>query len=120
MRLHRFFIDEHLTDGDLRLTDIEILNQWKNVLKLSVGDQVELINENSSEALATIKLLTKKEAVVAIEKVTGFVEEKDGCTVVLYCAILKKDNFESNLFHFLTKNFKLKIFQQLNSTIFLN
>lgn len=92
MRLHRFFIDERLIVGDLRLTGGELLNQWKNVLKLKVGDKVVLINEGVGESESTIKLLTKKEALVAIENITELNTNESGVT--LYCAILKKDNFE--------------------------
>jgi 16S rRNA (uracil1498-N3)-methyltransferase len=93
MRLNRFFIDERLVVGDLRLTDDELLNQWKNVLKLKVDDQVVLINEGFGEALARIALLTKKEAVVKIEKITEVLITNENL-VTLHCAILKKDNFE--------------------------
>jgi len=92
MRLHRFFIDKHLTVGDIRLIDSELINQWKNVLKLAVGDRVVLIEEGVAEGEAVINLVTKKEVVVSVENINK--TQRQDREVTLYCAILKKDNFE--------------------------
>lgn len=93
MRLHRFIGDFDFSKKPLRITDEELLNQWKNVLRLKTGDQVVLADGKENEAVVEIKHLNKNFAELEIAAVTK--NEKEPATeVYLYCAILKKENFE--------------------------
>jgi 16S rRNA (uracil1498-N3)-methyltransferase len=93
MRCYRFISDFDLRQDSLSIFDKEILNQVKNVLRLKSGSQIMLADGRANEALAEItefggdylrvKLLQKE------------VNDKEsGRKVILYCSILKRENFE--------------------------
>jgi 16S rRNA (uracil1498-N3)-methyltransferase len=94
MRLHRFYISEQIQVGkEIRVEDAELLNQWGKVFRLSAGDKVILFNGEGSDFEATFKILSKKEAVLVVEKET---ENKNISKTELHIfqSIIKKDNFE--------------------------
>lgn len=93
MRLHRFSVPFDFTQRVVRLYDKKICNQIKNVLRLGVHDQVVLSNMAGKEAHALITGLTATSASFEILEVVQNMNEPDG-SVTLYCAILKKENFE--------------------------
>lgn len=93
MKIHRFIGDFDLFRPTPTSKDSELINQIKNVLRLSVGEQVVLFDGNGLEALANIgsigkdivsfNILEKKEVTFEATR-----------TVVAYCSILKRENFE--------------------------
>lgn len=92
MKIHRFINPAfNLDEKQLNITDPEILNQWVNVLRFKVGEQVILCDGSGYEALATIEKVSDGEVLVNIsDKHENLIQKKAN----LYCAILKKENFE--------------------------
>lgn len=93
MRLHRFIGDFDLAQATVRITDHEIINQFKNVLRLQVGHEVVLSDGKTNEARGVITALRADGVdieILSCEKNTH--EPKRH--VALYCAILKRENFE--------------------------
>lgn len=93
MRLHRFIINTDLNGGKIRLTDPNLINQMRNVLRLSAGDKVSLADGRGKEALAQVSTLRKGIAELEIEKIYENKNESDK-SVILYCSVLKRENFE--------------------------
>jgi 16S rRNA (uracil1498-N3)-methyltransferase len=94
MRLHRFYINEQLQIGkEIRVEDAELLNQWGKVFRLSAGDKVILFNGEGSDFEASFKILSKKEALLVIDRE---IENKNTSKTELHIfqSIIKKDNFE--------------------------
>lgn len=93
MRLHRFFVEEKIpTGGEFSVTSETLLNQWRNVLRMSDGDQAILFDGSGTESLCEFVSLTKKNALLKVlETKKGLVPER---VVTLYMALIKKDNFE--------------------------
>lgn len=92
MKIHRFINPAfNLDEKQLTITDPEILNQWVNVLRFKVGERVILCDGSGYEALATIEKVSDGEVSVNISDKS---ENKVQKSVNLYCAILKKENFE--------------------------
>lgn len=93
MRLHRFIGNFDFSNAELCISDVDLVSQIKNVLRLSVGHVLILSDGQGNEAEATIISLNKKEAVVNLTKKykNENVPKKE---VTLFCAILKKENFE--------------------------
>lgn len=92
MKIHRFINSSfNLDEKHLAVTDPEILNQWINVLRFKAGEHVMLCDGLGYEALATIEKVSDSEVLVNIsDKHENLIQIK----VNLYCAILKKENFE--------------------------
>ncbi len=93
MRQHRFIIDTKLTLGSVVITDKELVSQWRSVLRLSPGDPLILGDGKSQEAKAVLDGYGKDGATVTISRVCD-AQLSDKPEVTLYCAILKKENFE--------------------------
>jgi 16S rRNA (uracil1498-N3)-methyltransferase len=94
MRLHRFYINQPIQVGkEIRVEDSELLNQWGKVFRLSAGDKVILFNGDGSDFEATFKILSKKEAILVIDRE---IENKNTSKIELHIfqSIIKKDNFE--------------------------
>ena len=93
MRLNRFFINENLKVGNTIVSDSDFINQAKNVLRLKAGDKLILCDGNSNEAIAEIVNLNKESAELKILESYKNKNEPEK-HVVLYCSVLKKENFE--------------------------
>lgn len=93
MRLHRFFIPSPVpSSGDFVVTDENLLNQWRNVLRMDVGDTLVAFDGAGSEAVCAIAQLEKKSAQLSVvEYRTGVVSQRE---VILFMALIKRDNFE--------------------------
>lgn len=93
MKLHRFILDINLNQADVFVVDPEIVKQWRNVLRFQVGDTVVLCDGQGSEALAAFESLDKAGARMKLERAVR-VEREPQREITLYCAILKRENFE--------------------------
>src|SRR3989338_11038014 len=93
MRLNRFIGNFDLSKKELSITDTGFINQAKNVLRLKASDKIILCDGNLNEALAEIINLNKEFAELKILESYKNQNESDNY-VVLYCPILKKENFE--------------------------
>jgi 16S rRNA (uracil1498-N3)-methyltransferase len=94
MRLHRFFIEEHLRNKkDITLYDDGIIHQWKDVFRLRPGNQIILLDNSGFEYIAEIVLLAKGKAEVKIidSAAATNVPQKE---LWLFAALIKKDNYE--------------------------
>lgn len=77
------------------MRDPEMIDQMRNVLRLSKGDTFILFDGNFHEAFVEIEEMTKGRVVVKIVKILkNEAESKNLSSINLYCAILKKENFE--------------------------
>jgi 16S rRNA (uracil1498-N3)-methyltransferase len=93
MKLHRFIRDFDFRNKILKISDKEIFNQVKNVLRLKVGDQIILADGKLNEALACIEKFEKDFFEVKILEISKNENEPKICAI-LYCSILKRENFE--------------------------
>jgi len=94
MRLHRFYIEEKIEgEGDITLTNPELIHQLSKVFRFHAGDKVILFDRTGFEYEAEINLISKKEISFKIIKKfeKNNVEQK---SVSLYLALIKKGNFE--------------------------
>lgn len=93
MRLHRFFITADLSHSPLRMTEPELLHQWAKVLRLDAGDAVILCDGKGVEAKGSIVSLDKHAAMIKLDAPHPVIAEPSR-SVTLYCAVLKRENFE--------------------------
>ncbi len=93
MRLHRFIGNFDFTKKPLRVSDKKLTEQLKNVLRLKAGNQIILADGKLNEATAKIVSLEKDVAELEILEITKNTNEPTFHTI-LYCSILKKENFE--------------------------
>ena len=93
MRLHRFFIPTPVpSSGDFTVTDENLLNQWRNVLRMDVGDILVAFDGRGEEAVCILAQLEKKSAVLSVSEYRkGVVPARN---VTLFMALIKRDNFE--------------------------
>ncbi len=93
MKIHRFIGSFDLSKESLQITDTEIVNQMKNVLRLKKGELVELCDGKHISVIAEICNMKKNNIDVLIkEKEENKNQPKNN--VALFCAVLKKENFE--------------------------
>ena len=81
-KIHRFISDFDLSKKELEIEG-EIAHQIIKVLKLKLGEKIELCNEKHISAMADI---------CKIEKIIQ--DTKKETEITLFCSILKKENFE--------------------------
>ncbi len=93
MRLHRFIGNFDIAKSNLKIHDDELLNQIRNVLRLGSGQEVILADGKLSEAKAKISEMGKDFIVFEVLERWQNQNESER-DVVLYCAILKRENFE--------------------------
>lgn len=93
MKIHRFILDFDASDSKIIITDREFINQVRSVLKLKKGENIILSDGKSNEALVNIASISSNEVSLEVEKVFQNISEPNK-DVVLYCSILKKENFE--------------------------
>lgn len=93
MKRHRFIGNFDFSQSKLVIADAEIVNQIKNVLRFKVGDKLILSGGKMHEAEVLIKRIDKKG--IEVEILTKSENRNDPQReVMLYCSILKKENFE--------------------------
>lgn len=93
MSLQRFVGDFDFTRSLQRVTDLALLHQIKNVLRLAEGDIIIISDGKGNEGAAKLLKVGKDFADLSLQGLAENVAEPDR-TVILYCAILKKENFE--------------------------
>lgn len=93
MRLHRFFIPTPVpSSGDFTVTDENLLNQWRNVLRMDAGDTLVAFDGRGDEAVCALSQLEKKTAILSVtEHRKGVVPTRE---VTLFMSLIKRDNFE--------------------------
>lgn len=94
MRLHRFIADVDLGQPTLTVTDVELVSQWRNVLRLKTGDRLILSDGQGREAEAVITSMDKNRAELALDTITTPHREPIKAAT-LYAALLKRENFET-------------------------
>ena len=95
MRLNRFLMKFDLNQDNLRINDFEIYNQIRNVLRLKSGEQIILFDGESNEVKAEILNIDHENKIIdliVLEREKNQQEPKK--EVILYCSILKRENFE--------------------------
>lgn len=93
MKVHRFISNFNFDKKISAITDKEIYNQIKNVLRLRSGEKIILGDGHGREALAEITDFLKHGVGINILKVEESRAEPE-MKPVLYAAVLKKENFE--------------------------
>ena len=93
MKIHRFIGKFKLEEKHLAVSDAGFYNQIKNVLRLEPGDKIVLCDGNNNEAEVEVDSISKDNIKLKIGKVT-INENEPKIKAVLYCAILKRENFE--------------------------
>lgn len=93
MRTHRFFVKENLHGKTVTIADRELVSQWRNVLRLKNGDEINIFDGTGTEARAKILSFEKDSAELQI--LGTFRNENEPLRyVILYCSVLKRENFE--------------------------
>ena len=100
MRLNRFIGNFDLSKKEVSVNDADFINQAKNVLRLKYGDKLILCDGNLNEAVAEIVNLNKE--FVELKILETYKNQNEPASpaggpernVILYCPILKKENFE--------------------------
>jgi 16S rRNA (uracil1498-N3)-methyltransferase len=93
MRQNRFFGDFNFQQKSLQISGGDFLHQIKNVLRLNLGEEVILVNGRGQEAAVKIMTYGKDFVSGEIQTVKDNNNEPER-QVVLYCSILKRENFE--------------------------
>jgi 16S rRNA (uracil1498-N3)-methyltransferase len=94
MARHRFIGKFDLSTTRLKIEDVAVVHQWRNVLRLSPGDRLLLVDEvTACEAEGEIINYGHNSAEIKIGTPQPVQTESER-EVILYCAILKKENFE--------------------------
>ena len=94
MRLHNFFIDQKIGEQkNVRITDVELLHQLKNVFRLDKGAEIVFLDNSGFQYRSKVELLSKNEGVFEILEVTEN-KIKPAREIFLYVSMIKKDNFE--------------------------
>lgn len=93
MRLHRFIGSFKLKIGGLKLEDKELTDQFRDVLKLKIGERMILCDGQENEGLAEIREYGKDFTGVEVIEISENKNEPDR-QVILYCSVLKRENFE--------------------------
>ena len=93
MRSYRFIGNFNFSENSIKIIEPDSINQIRNVLRFEVGDKLILSDGKMNEVLAEIEEMRKDFISVKILEVRLNKNEPQK-KVVLYCAILKRENFE--------------------------
>lgn len=93
MKSHRFIGDFDFKKSFAEISEKEFVNQIRNVLKLRKGEKIILADGKLKEAPAEIKNIKKNSVELEILEIAENKNESSVCGI-LYCSILKKQNFE--------------------------
>ena len=92
MKLQRFIKDIDLNEKIIRIEDADLFNQIKNVFRLAAGDRIIIVDGKGGEGMCEIKSFSKTGVEVVVLEIVHDMISKN--RPILYCAILKKENFE--------------------------
>ena len=93
MRLHRFFVDAPLHEGEMTVDSPALCHQMANVLRLRVGERIILLDGERHEAEGELREISAQRAYLTVQSVRA-VSAEPTTFVTLYCAVLKRENFE--------------------------
>lgn len=93
MKIHHFILNFNIKIGIFELKNKELFNQFRNVLKLKVGEIVVLCDGQTNEGTTEVKEYGEDNIVFEITEINKNQNEPER-QVILYCAVLKKENFE--------------------------
>ena len=91
MKIHRFIDNFDLTKKELEISG-EIAHQIIKVLKLKVGEKIEICDKKGTYAIAKIVKIEKNTVLIEINELIK--NQNTDKHINLFCAILKKENFE--------------------------
>lgn len=94
MRLHRFFVEEKLkANKKVKISDDILVNQWRNVLRYQVGQEMILLDNSGFEFRALLVSLTHRAAEVEIisSRPAVFTPPQP---VFIFLAMAKRNAFE--------------------------
>lgn len=94
MRLHRFYVSQCLSNGQVaRFNDENLIHQWKKVFRMDPEDEVILFCGDGFDYRGKIKMISREEAVVEIFGVekNSVIPKKE---IHLFASLVKKNNFE--------------------------
>jgi 16S rRNA (uracil1498-N3)-methyltransferase len=94
-KIHRFISDFDLSKKEIEIKG-EIAHQIIKVLKLKLGEKIELCDGKNINAIAEIVEIKKNTVLVKLGATLrhGYTEQHNTKKVNLFCAVLKKENFE--------------------------
>jgi 16S rRNA (uracil1498-N3)-methyltransferase len=90
-KIHRFVNGFPLLGTRAVLTDPELVHQIYHVLKLRPGENIILSDGKGNDSL--VEIISRDDASCYV-KIVGRESLQSGSRVILYCAVLKKKNFE--------------------------
>ncbi len=91
MKIHRFIDNFDLSQKQLEISG-DIAHQIIKVLKLEIGEKIELCDGKHISAMADIREIKNKSVIVEITQT--WTSDVQVNKVTLFCSILKKENFE--------------------------
>jgi len=95
MRINRFFGKFDLSQDQLQINDEAIYHQIKSVLRLKPGEQIILFDGNKNETQAEILDIDVENKIIEVILIKTTKNNRESKKeVVLYCSILKRENFE--------------------------
>ncbi len=92
MKLHRFIVNFDISADQLTVTDLALVHQLHKVLRARVNYECILVRGQEEVTVRVDKILPKGLQVTVTKREQ--VKWEQSPTVTLYCAILKRDNFE--------------------------
>lgn len=93
MKLHRFIGEFVFSGNHVTIEDSALLHQMCNVLRLKTGELIVLCDGKGTEAECSLEEIGKDKGIFRVlQRRKSVVEVKN--KVVLYCSILKKENFD--------------------------
>lgn len=93
MKRHRFIGSFSFTSDTFVVQDPELVHQWTRVLRLQPNDEVILSDGTGKEARCAVVAVEKKRVSLRIlEQMRN--EREPERAVSLFCAVLKRENFE--------------------------
>lgn len=94
MRLHRFIGNFDFSGHVVEIGNERMIRQITRVLRLKAGDEIILGDGRGREYVAEIKKIDPKKIYLLVRKENGSAAEEEKKQTILYCAILKRENFE--------------------------
>lgn len=97
MKTHRFFVDLKMpVQGEITLSDREVIHQIKDVLRLRPGNSIALLDGSGTEFHGELSLVSKDKVIVHISD-EGTIKKDSNTSKIkmkLFFAMIKKDKAE--------------------------